>query len=59
MAAVQPFQFEPERNINDRDNLNEIDQENEDDGQGDEEEARVGQNRWCQCGNCVPMPTER
>ncbi|XP_071477558.1 uncharacterized protein [Diadema antillarum] len=27
-------------------------------GRGDDNEpSRLGNNNWCQCGNCVPMPT--
>jgi hypothetical protein len=62
-SAIQPFQFEPERTVG-------LNQENnaEDDRPTQElhenedyqrvEEARVGQNRWCLCGNCFPMPSE-
>lgn len=57
MASVQPFQFEPERTETVVDNLEEDDTEHEDDLGG--EEARVGDNRWCLCNNCLPMLTER
>ncbi len=55
-SAVQPFQFEPELTLG-------LNQENstEDDRPEDYkrvEESRVGQNRWCLCGNCLPMPSE-
>ena len=60
MSSVKPFQFEPERNVSEEDNTEDVTQissTNEDDRRV--EEARVGQNRWCLCGNCLPMLTER
>ncbi len=60
MSSVQPFQFEPERNINEEDNTDNVSQnEHQNEEQERRDEQRVGQNRWCVCSNCVSMPTEK
>lgn len=54
MASVEPFQFEPQRQGDSEEEISQP-EGNEDPRQ---EEARVGNNEWCQCGNCLPMSTE-
>ncbi len=61
MSSVQSFSFEPERNEKDgkKDATEDISQDlhlNEDVRRC--EEARVGHNLWCLCGNCESMPTK-
>lgn len=60
MSSVQPFQFEPEHEISEDENIEDIQHQinqNEDDRRV--YEARVGQNGWCLCGYCLPMLTEK
>ncbi|KAL7388664.1 hypothetical protein ABVT39_018700 [Epinephelus coioides] len=59
MSAIQPFQFEPERHASEEDNTENIQEEHEDVVDEQRHEVRVGQNSWCQCGNCISMTTER
>ena len=60
MSSVQPFQFEPEQNINEEDSTDNVSQnEHQNEEQERRDEARVGQNWWCMCSNCVSMVTER
>lgn len=46
-------------NINEEDNADNVSENDQNEEQERGGEARVGQNRWCMCGNCVPMVTER
>lgn len=61
MALIQPFQFEPEYPTDEEnDESYSLSQESGEHGPDDEERAsRVGDRSWCQCGNCIPMPTEQ
>uniref|UniRef100_A0A672NCG4 P2X purinoreceptor 7 intracellular domain-containing protein n=1 Tax=Sinocyclocheilus grahami TaxID=75366 RepID=A0A672NCG4_SINGR len=58
MSSVQPFQFEPEHEISEDENIEDVQyqiNQNEDDRKV--YEVRVGQNGWCLCGYCLPMLT--
>ncbi len=60
MSSVQPFQFEPEREISVEENIEDVKykiNQNEEDCR--DYEARLGQNGWCLCGYCLPMLTEK
>ena len=59
MSSIQPFQFEPERNINEEDSTDNSLDGNVSQNEERRDEARVGQNRWCKCGNCVSMVSEK
>lgn len=60
MSSIQPFQFEPERNINEEDRTGDVSQnKHENEEQVGQDGARAGQNRWLMCGKCVSMVTEK
>ena len=60
MAAhhIQPYAFEPRREVSEGDN----DSESSDESQemdSDHEDIRAGNVSWCTCKECRVMPTER
>lgn len=61
MAQIQPFQFEPEYSTDEEgdESFYSSQTSSDDDREVDERASRLGDRTWCQCGNCVPMPTEK
>uniref|UniRef100_A0A672GRD5 P2X purinoreceptor 7 intracellular domain-containing protein n=1 Tax=Salarias fasciatus TaxID=181472 RepID=A0A672GRD5_SALFA len=59
ICSQQPFQFEPTRNQIQSEDENESNNGDDNENDSYQEEERVGHSRWCLCGCCLPMATER
>ena len=59
---VEPYLFEPLMTIEELNNLRERlghDEERNHEGHSEISKTRIGHNRWCACGKCLPMATEQ
>ena len=59
---VEPYLYEPLMTLEELENLRQRlgnVEERQPEGQSESSETRIGHNRWCACGKCLPMATEK